>query len=50
MNGGLSKVAMRKQRFIPTHMGNAGSTREAADARAVHPHAHGERIDWMMKA
>ena len=31
-------------RFIPTPVGNAGSSRPAAQDRSVHPHARGERF------
>ena len=31
------------QRFIPTHMGNGEWLLEVSAARAVHPHAYGER-------
>ena len=31
------------ERFIPTYMGNASTTRRSAALRSVHPHVHGER-------
>ena len=32
------------QRFIPTCMGNACSSRTISTVRSVHPHVHGERL------
>ena len=31
-------------RFIPTYMGNAGSTQTHHSTMTVHPHVHGERL------
>jgi len=37
------QVAIRPQRFIPTHVGNASTAHAYAQTITVHPHARGER-------
>ena len=48
--GILQDTANNANRFIPTHVGNGLTSPLSCWPNTVHPHACGERANWVVKA